>query len=145
MKHIGVELLAGRPREYTPQVTRIIGSVIRRTKCLREARRILAEEYDGPWGENGPSIKKMREVHRGMSNPPKLTNKGGRPATYTEEQRAEMARLAGRYGITGETGAMAILAAPYQAVLSNRRNKKIFPHPVQISQPTIAEAGQIYK
>lgn len=137
--------MAGRPRDYTPQVTSVIERVIRQTKCLREARRVLAGQYDGPWGDNGPSIKKMREVHRSMNNPPKLNNLGGRPTTYTEEQRAEMARLAGLYGVTGSTGAMAILSADNRTMLSRKRNKKIFPHPVSVSQPTITEAAQTYE
>lgn len=133
-----------RPREYTAQVTRVVEGVIRRTRCLRQARRELGEQYEGPWSEDGPSIKTMRRIHREMINPPELEDKGGHPPYYSEEQRAEMARLAGRYGVTGNTGAMAILRARNGTRLAGLRKAKIFPKPVQVSQPTISEAAKLY-
>ena len=133
-----------RPKTYTPQTVRVIEGVLRRTRCLRETQRILAKDYDGPWGVDGPSIKKMREIHRSMKDAPELNNEGGRPSTYTDEQKYEMARLASLYGITGASGAMAIIAAKNQSLLSTKRNKKIFPKPVHVSQPTISNAYQSY-
>lgn len=134
-----------RPREYTPQVTRVVESVIRRTRSIRQTRRELGEQYEGPWGEDGPSIKTIRRIYREMNNPPELEDKGGRPPYYSEAQRAEMARLAGLYGITGNAGAMAILRARNGTRLASFRDSNLFPKPVRISQPTISQAAKIYK
>jgi len=77
-----------------------------------------------------------------MANAPKLPT-GGRPTQYSEKQRAEMARLAGLYGVTGPSGAIAILQA--DGYLADRRDATVFPQPVQVSQPTITEAAKLYK
>ena len=138
--------IMGRPTLYQGQVLRTVESSIRRLKSLRAAQRELAEKQGDkwPWSENGPSIKTLRTIHRAMTPKVVLENQGGAPRTYTDKQRREMARLGFQFGITGDSGAVAILRAANRLGLSNRRNKEIFPKPTTISPPTVAEAMELF-
>jgi hypothetical protein len=68
-----------------------------------------------------------------------LIRKPGRPPLYTEEQRAEIARLSEQYGLTG---AMRALRADTGSPEASYRDGTIFPAPVNISLPTISKIAK---
>jgi len=82
---------------YEGQILLVVEKCIRELQSIRGAQRELAKltksdaqaigEDNWPWGENGPAIKTLRQIHRAMSPPVELNNSGGAPKTYTKEQR----------------------------------------------------------
>lgn len=133
----------GRPTIYQGRVLRTVESAIRRLRSLRGAQRELAQK-EGPWSENGPSIKTLRAIHRAMQPPVELNDVGGAPRTYTVQQRKEMARLAHLFGVTGDGGAVAIISASNRTSLGKLKNREAFPKPTEVSIPTITEAAKDY-
>lgn len=126
---------------YTEEQKAHIAQTIRDVGSLNGARRALAGQPG--FGANGPSLVTLRKIHR-TKRIRRLNNKGGRPVVYTDEQREHMAKLAAVYGIGGPTGTIAILAANNRTILGQKRDRRIFPHPVKVSQPTITAAACDY-
>lgn len=105
-----------------------IAQAIRTHGALRPARRALAGKVGA--SPDGPSIKTMRVIHREMCPDVVLSNRGGRPSTYTQAQRLEIGRLMSVWQLES---VLTILAHPD----NQHHNKRILPGAVHITPPTL--------